>query len=247
MMHPSSLDLEAFACGETDDAIEAHLRACAECSAFVERVRGALSAGPSRSRAADFVAKTAARLDEEPPNERAPIAPARRTWLVTASTVAVPLAAAAALLALVRTPSTRDALVPSQPSTTAAASSTEPEPETTFKGSLHVAVIRERAGEQTRFTERVDVKPGDRLRVEVALDRTQAILAAIVGDDASWLELMSGDVLQPGTHFSDRAARVDASPTNGLLLVGSPEAVAHARASGRFDEVAVIHIEWEAP
>jgi hypothetical protein len=274
MTHPNSLDLEAFACGETAGSIENHLSECATCSAFVERLRGALSAGPSRARAADAVARAATHLDHvdregsaaperlvQPRSARALEhqsvcsrkrigALARRRWLMTASTVAVPLAAAAVLLLLVRTGSTPDthAPLPSLATTgTVATTTADPAPETTFKGGIQVAVIRERAGHQARFTGSVEVKPGDRLRVEVALDREQAILAAVMGDDTSWIELMPERVLRPGTHFSDRSAHVDSSPMHGTILVGAPEAVAGARASRRFDDVAAIRVAWEAP
>ena len=67
-----------------------------------------------------------------------------------------------------------------------------------------------------------------------------------MGDDASWLELMSGGVRRPGTHFSERSARVDASPLHGTILVGSPEALAVARSTRRFDGLHAIRVEWEA-
>ncbi len=250
MSHPNSLALEAFACGEKIASVASHLDECTTCGAFVERLRGALSAGPSRARAKDVVAKAAALVDETPRGERTPrdsaLATARRRWFVTASTIAVPLAAAAALVFLVRTPTTRESIIPAEPPRTVAEPSATT-PEITFKGGMQVAIIRERAGEQTRFTDRVQVRPGDRLRVEVALDREQDILAAIMGDDASWLELMPGGTRRPGTHFSDRAARVDATPLQGTVLVGAPDAIARARATHRFDGVAVIRVEWEAP
>lgn len=256
--HPSSLDLEAFACGETEDLLEPHLAECDRCSAFVERVRGALAAGPSRARADDVVARVAAQDRERAsrageggpraePQTRARDAARRRGWM-KASTVAVPLAAAAALLLLLRSPSTKDALAPTAPTAerpSAPVVTGDPDPETTFKGGIQVAVIRERAGEQARFTGVVRIRPGDRLRVEVALDREQAILAAVMGDDASWVELMSEGVRRPGTHFSERSARVDASPMQGTVLVGSPEAVARARSERRFEGVSAVRVEWE--
>jgi hypothetical protein len=119
-------------------------------------------------------------------------------------------------------------------------------PETTFKGGIQVAVVRERAGQQSRFTGRVPVRPGDRIRVEVALDREQAILGAVLGDDASWLELLEDGVRQPGTHFSERSARVDATPLTGTIVVGAPEAVRRARETRRFEGVSVVRIDWEA-
>lgn len=244
--HPNSLDLEAFAVGEPSAVVGAHVSECAACNAFVERAKGALSAGPSKKKALDVVALAATtRASAKPTPKRSP-------WFV-ASTLVAPLAAAAALLFLLRTPSTRT-IVPSStaptttgPSAVIAPTETASDPETTFKGGVQIAVIRERDGKQARFTSSVTVKPGDRLRVEVALDREQTILAAVMGEDASWLELMSSGPRRPGTHFSDRSARVDASPLRGTVIVGSPEAVSRARDTRRFEGVATVRIEWEAP
>ena len=186
---------------------------------------------------------------------------ARHRWLLKASSVAVPLAAAAGVLFLLGRPATTDVFVPGSSSTLSTSSTSATtgagalsttelaaiDPETTFKGGVQIAVIRERAGQQSRFTGTVAVKPGDRLRVEVALDREQAILAAVMGDDASWLELMTEGARRPGTHFSERSARVDGTPLRGTILVGWPDAVARARSTRRFDEVASIRVEWESP
>jgi hypothetical protein len=48
-----------------------------------------------------------------------------------------------------------------------------------------------------------------------------------------------------GTHLSERAARIDARPSRGVVLVGAPDAVSRARASRRLDEVSALRIEWE--
>lgn len=231
MTHPNSLDLEAFACGEEIAHVETHLAECSACSAFVERLRGALSAGPSLPKASESVARIEAK--------------ARRRWIFAASTVAVPLAAAAVFLLFLRDPATKAwaPIASNDPGIVTA----DPDPETTFKGGFQIAVIRERAGQQGRFTDKVSVRPGDRLRVEVALDREQAILAAVMGEDESWLLLMPEGVRRPGTHFSERSARVDASPLRGTVLAGPPQAVARARSSKRFEGVSAIRIEWESP
>jgi hypothetical protein len=166
----------------------------------------------------------------------------------------VPLAAAAALLLLLHkadrpaaTAETAGAPAGTAAREPVALLDPAPEPETTFKGSVQVAVIRERGGEQTRFSGRVAVKPGDRLRVEVALDREQAILAAIMGEDASWLELMPEGTRRPGTHFSDRSARVDSSPLRGTILVGSPEKMKHAKETRDTTGLTAVRVEWEGP
>lgn len=265
MEHPNSLDLEAFACGETTRDVATHLDACTACSTFVERLRKATAAHRSNANVEELVARAASRaIIDDAPFTTAPKASSRTAStsstsarhtsfsFVRASAVAVPLAAAAALVLILRAPSTKDVLVPgpaAQPDPPGATPqpTTDPTPETTFKGKIPIAVIRERAGEQARFTRTVRVRPGDRLRVEVALDRDQAILAAVMGDDASWLELMPEGVRRAGTHFSERSARVDASPMRGVILVGAPDAVARARATNRFDAVSAVRVEWEAP
>jgi hypothetical protein len=121
------------------------------------------------------------------------------------------------------------------------------EPDTQFKGGMQVAVVRERGGAQTRFSSTVRVRPGDRLRVEVALDHEQAILGAVLADDGSYLELMPEAVRGPGTHFSERSAKIDATPTRGTIIIGSPEAVARARQTKSFDGVTTLRVDPEAP
>jgi hypothetical protein len=121
------------------------------------------------------------------------------------------------------------------------------EPDTQFKGGPQVAVVRERGGAQARFSRAVQVRPGDRIRVEVALDREQAILGAVLGDDGSYLELMPEAVRGPGTHFSEKSAKFDAAPTRGTILIGTREAVARARATRQLDGVTTVRVEWEAP
>jgi hypothetical protein len=203
----------------------------------------------------------------------APRDPRRSLWRVATSVVA-PLAAAALVLLLARraptplptpaprepasTPSTAsgpDRILmapyfgapgapgaPRAPGVTGASSG---EPETTFKGGMQLAVVRDRGGGQARFSSAVRVRPGDRLRVEVALDREQAILGAVLGDDGTYLELMPLAVRGPGTHLSERSARIDASPTFGTIVIGPPEAVARARETKRLVGVASLRVEGE--
>jgi hypothetical protein len=204
MSHPSSLDLEAFACGEEVNAVASHLDGCDACRAFVESLRGL------------------------PAPAMKPAAKRRSPWNLGA--IALPLAAAAVLLLLLRSPKKEGETIP----TIAQPASTE-EPATSFKGMRQVAVIRERDGEQKRFTGKVPVREGDRLRIEVAIDREQAILAAVVSDDGSTLELMPAAVRAPGTHYSEKSARVSGPPMGGKIVVGGTMQ----------DAESVIRIEWE--
>ncbi len=189
----------------------------------------------------------------------------RRLWLVTTSVI-TPLAAAAAILLLTRSQGLPAAAVPSAvpppaaPTVSAFTSGPQGDrvlmgkqphaaagdPDTTFKGGPQIAVVRERAGRQERFVSVVPVRPGDRLRVEVALDREQAILGAVLADDGSYLELMPQGVRGAGTHFSEKSAKIDASPTRGTILIGTPEAVARARDSVKREPHQQLQIEGVA-
>jgi len=245
--HPSSLDLEAFACGEHEDGVSGHLDLCDACRAFVERVKGVVKAGPKF----DFKKALAARTEtparvvsiSDAPKKAHQSTPKKNVR--NALWVLVPLVAAAALLVFVLRP--KEELAKTAPSATPSltVAQRDPDPETTFKGMLQVAVIRERNGEQARFTGTVKVRAGDRLRVEVALDRDQAILGGVLGEDGSYLELMPGNVRGAGTHFSEISARVDSTPTRGTILIGAPDAVARARETKIFEGVSVIRVEIE--
>jgi len=264
MNHPSSLDLEAFACGDEIPRVSSHLEACAACRAFVDEARALASEGPTTEDIERLVARAerdvrdpgdvrALRDVREMKSVDAADAPrGRRLWLVT-STILAPLAAAAAVLLLARSaplPEPTSAgpgpAAPSAPSPPSPAASPAAEPETTFKGSIQLAIVRERGGDQARFSGAVKVRPGDRIRVEVALDREQAILGAVLADDGSYLEVMPAGVRGPGTHYSERSARIDGSPTSGTIVIGTPEAVAIARATKRFDGVASLRVELES-
>ena len=284
MTHPSSLDLEAFACGEVAHegrpraTVADHLAVCAVCRAFVERLGGLVAAGPTAAAADALIARALARVELAPPvrsleearearaasplEARAPETKRRearegkgRLWLLTTSIV-TPLAAAAAILLLARSKPEGKPIPPAVVSTASngmavpdrilmAPLTSAAEPETTFKGGLQVAVVRDRGGDQTRFSSAVRVRPGDRLRVEVALDREQAILGAVLSDDGTYLELMPMAVRGPGTHFSEKSAKIDRSPTYGTIVIGTPEAVARARTTKQLDGVATLRVEWE--
>ena len=120
------------------------------------------------------------------------------------------------------------------------------EPETTFKGGVQVAVVRERAGEQERFTSGLGIRGGDRLRIEVALDRPRTILAGVLAADGTWLDLMPEGTRTAGTHFSEQAARFDDEPMRGWILVGPPDAIAASRAARAPSRgVVAMPLDWE--
>lgn len=267
MTHPSSLVLESFAVGEPLSAVHAaHVESCATCAALLDELRGLVAGGPSASEADAAVAKALAGLGGErvvaieTKREDATRARRRRAWML-ATSVITPLAAAAAVLLLARgaplpgrsptTATNRPAVATSTSTSTSTesplAATDHVEPDTQFKGGMQVAVVRERGGKQERFSSTVRVRPGDRLRVEVALDQEQAILGAVLADDGSYIELMPLATRGPGTHFSERSAKIDGSPTRGTILIGTPEAVARARATRLLVGVSTLRVEWEGP
>ena len=260
--HPASLELEAYACGEGAAAgkVASHLAECEACRTFVERLGALVASGPSAAGAEAVIARalaSRARTDQER------VAPVRSTksrlWLVSSS-VFVPLAAAAAILFLVRSPR-QPGGEPPGPSTdhiqlaplpARTAGEVAQEPETRFKGAVQLAVVRDRKGDQARFAtaSNVPVRAGDRLRIEVALDREQAILGGVLADDGSYLELMPLAVRGPGTHFSEKSAKIDPSPTHGTIVVGSPEAIAQVRAAHAVENIPgllTLRVDSEAP
>jgi len=241
--HPSSLDLEAFACGDAEDAVASHIDDCTTCRAFVDRLKGVVAKGPSF----DFTKALNQASGLRPQTSEKP-KPVVRPFvrIISISTIVVPLALAAAVLLFLGRSKPEDLSKTTPPPTMGSVAIRDPDPETTFKGSLQVAVIRERSGAgQTRFLGEVKVKEGDRLRLEVALDREQAIVGAVIGEDGSYLELMPNAVRGAGTHFSEKSARIDAPVTRGTIVIGTPEAIAKARATRSFEGLTAVRVEME--
>ena len=112
-----------------------------------------------------------------------------------------------------------------------------------LKGPPVLAVVRERQGNQERFTSAIAVAPDDRLRLELTVDREGMYEAGLLGEDGSWLLLLSPTMLTPGAHFSEKAAHLDDTPTPGWLLAGPPEDVARARATRDFSGLAVLAVK----
>ena len=220
--HPNAIDLEAFASGEPIARVATHVETCDECRGYVAKI-GALEA--------PMVPKTSTIRELRPKRARIEL-------------LAIPLAAAAALLLFLRSPEVRhldQAHVALQvPEVTA-----EPEPTVRFKGGMQLAVVRERKGAQDRFTDTFTIRPGDRLRLEVAVDQSRSILGAVLGDDGSYLELMDEGVRDAGTYFSEKSARIDSDPTPGTLIVGDPGLVRAAKVTRHFDGLRTVRVERE--
>jgi hypothetical protein len=267
-VHPSSIELEAFACGETTDGVEEHVRACEACRAFVDAIAGGTAEMTARGELGDDAVSAMVRAAEQRatggevvslprPREAKP----RRAsgWMTVLPIVAV---AAGLFIWMKVAPgpgagpgrvSMRDRGSPSATATNAAAApglggaqEGAGDPETSFNGGPQVAVVRERDGRQERFVSKVVVRPGDRLRIEVALDRPGSILAGVLADDGTFLPLMADATRGAGTHFSEQAARFDAEPTRGWVIAGPPDAIAKAKAArAPVAGVTAMRLDWE--
>jgi hypothetical protein len=227
--HPPAFRLDAHVAGDLDPSVTEHLAACDACTAYIAATTAAAArfAGTEGKKAADFVLA----LDDRA-RARAR-AEARPRWIAKvprAAWVAAPLLAAAALLFLVRMPTT-----PLVPAVT--------EPAVRFKGKMQVAVVRDRNGDQSRIATEVRVRPGDRLRVEVSIDEARSIEVGFLGKDGTWVLLLAPAFIEAGTHFSERAARFDDMPTEGWIIAGIPDDVSRARSRREgFEDVSVIPV-----
>jgi hypothetical protein len=231
-MHPPAHTLDAIAAGDPAGGAAAHLAACAPCSLYVAKLKSEAEAFRAGADPAAFAAKVQARASKAQAPERR----AKVVWILGPV-----LAAAAVLLLWVRVPTGR---LPQTFEPGSGASSTS-SPRTGdvahFKGGLSVAAIRERDGVQDRLTGPFDAAPGDRLRVEVAVDHQGPITAGLLASDGGWTLLLAPTLLEVGTHYSDLAARFDDSPTDAILLVGSPADVERARTTRDFANV----VAWQ--
>ena len=226
--HPAFVRLEAMAAGNEDGSTRAHLATCARCSEYVRDLTAEAHAFREGLDGEAFAHAVLARAERTPGRSVAAArARPRRVFAVAASA----LLAAAVLFFVLGRRGSRGTLETGSP----AVASLDPPQDIHFKGGgPAVVAIRERDGTQERFTGSFEVQPEDRVRVEVALDRPQALVVGLLFDDGAWTPLLEPTLLTPGPHLSELAARFDATPTDAELLVGGPEEVARARSTRQF-------------
>jgi hypothetical protein len=258
--HPNARRLDGLAAGLGDREAEAHIAGCAPCARYVEGLRARL-APPSEGEAEAFVASlagelppasqvsSAASLASLPalPSASSPeAAPSRRGLGPRARFIAAaaPLLAAAALLLLVLRPAP-PAPPPPAPPRPGGAGPAADGGAVRFKGEVAVAIVRDRGGDQERLVHEASVRSGDRIRVEVSSSAGGPLLAGVLADDGTWLPLLEAPFAEAGTHFSERAARFDAEPTEGAVLAGRPDEVERARATRNFERVASLRLRYE--
>jgi hypothetical protein len=213
--HPAAYRLDAVAAGDEDERAHEHLASCKECGMYVDTLRQEariFREQRARGDADAYVARAVERVRR-----------GRRRARVLG--VATPLLAAAAFLLLVHgRPPEATVVSSAEPSASPPLSA-----QTRFKGELSVAVVRERDGRQERIVGPFEVRASDGIRVEVSVDRRGPMTAGLLTDDGAWVVLLAPAAMAPGTHFSERAARFDETPTSATLLVGTPDEVNRAR------------------
>lgn len=228
--HPSAIVLDALSVGDHDEAAERHVEGCDACKAYIASLRDELGESPSRGEAEAFVRGLGKRARSAPPSSETPSNVVRLFPRVAFAVASV--AAAAAVFFVMHRPAPvgeGEGIAP-------------PSSAVRFKGGMQVAVIRERAGEQSRLVADVDVAPNDALRLELAIADERPITAGILTDKGEWVVLEPPTSLPPGTHYSTLSARFDESPDEGFVLVGHPDAVAHARQTRDFTGVVARRI-----
>jgi hypothetical protein len=233
--HPPAHRLDAIAAGDLDSTASVHLESCEACTRYVDQLR----AGSARFRAENDARAFVARVEARRPTRHA------RSAALRAAGAVVPIAAAAALLLLWVRARPQDGALPPPPTTEPAGPAGEPR-EARFKGGLVVVVVREREGIQQRFSGPLQVRAGDRLRVEVSTDHDGALTAGLLTDEGEWVQLLASSTLEAGTHYSELAARFDDSPTHATLVVGDPAAVDRARRMRDFGGVVAWRVTSQA-
>lgn len=232
--HPPSHRLEALAAGDSDDEAEAHVANCTECRQYLSALKEELAAwqqSPERER-------ELAHWQEDAPGARTGSVVRVLAW---ASAAAAPLLVAAAVMLFIHHPPRHS---PSTPSACVSCAEQLNNFGTRFKGAPEVAVIVEHAGRQRRYTRNVVVRAGDRLRVEVSVANSTPIAAGVLTTDHQYVPLLLPEELDAGTHYSGKAARFDEQPTEGWVIVGSPNAVRAAQKTGELSGVVALPLSY---
>jgi hypothetical protein len=232
-LHPAGARLDGVATGDSDAEANAHVASCAECSAYVARLRDEIDTFSlaQADHPDGFVASVLQRRATA----------VRRTFPLSARRIAGAasvLALAAVLLLVLRSPR-------SEPVDTGGVGPREGP--IRFKGGAQVAVIVEHRGVQSRELGSLLIAPGDRIRVEIALDHKERITAGVLTEVGEWAELQPWALFEAGTHFSEKSIAFDGNLKDGWVVVGPPEAVERARQTHDFRLVHAIRIHAVAP
>jgi hypothetical protein len=229
--HPPSSCLDAFAVGHRDDATQAHVETCASCAEYVDGIsHGAAAFAVDEVKIAKLVRDVRVR-EAGARNVR------RTVWYKSRPGLGAALVLAAGLLVLIHQGrrDTRDE--PTQ------AAIVEGSGGARFKGGrigAQVAVIVDHAGSQSRQTGLVELVPGDRIRLEIALDHDGLVAAGVLTDSGDWAPLHGSALMTAGTHYSEQSIEFEHDVPRGVIIVGPADGVDAARTHRNFDNVVAI-------
>ena len=244
MSHPNSLDLEAFASGDADPRVTAHLGDCEACTRFVERARAFVA------NAQVFTPRL--EIEANAPTRRGSNDASRQARVLRIASYAAPfILAAAGVSFFLRAPGAQVQPPPRESAAPSAGMSAETRAlgandRVAFKGGIQLAIVRDRAGLQERFAGAITVRPGDKIRVELSLDAPGTWMAGVVTSRGEFVVVMEESARDAGTHFSEAALRIDGTQMDGTLVVGSRAAIDAARAASNLDALTTMPITWEA-
>jgi len=108
--------------------------------------------------------------------------------------------------------------------------------------AITVVLWHARDGHQSRHAAEVDARPGDRLRVEVAVPQATELEAVILDDKGARTSLGPRRVFAAGTHLLEPTFTFDSRPFAARLLVGPPDGVAHTLAGQPDDRVQSVAV-----
>ena len=211
--HPAPIELETWYAERLGDHVEAHLEGCTQCREYVRDLENLTASFLADESTEQFLQRPAIAAELNRPAPRSSVA---RTsiwaWLM-------PLLAGAAAIALVAIPTESGHLpTPDSPDTVR------------MKGALQLEVVRWRAGTQTAHTGDVRLMEGDRLRLKIIVSEETTLTVGVLEDGGGWVPLAERRAFAPGPHaLPDESLEVDAEPTRGWVLAGSPEDVDRAR------------------
>jgi hypothetical protein len=229
-LHPDGSRLDAMAIGAGDDETRAHVAGCTACASYVDAVaRGAAAFAENEATRADAFVR-AVRRRERP-------ARSRFAW---AGGVASALALAAVAILFVHS---REIQPPGEGPGVVETG----EGPVRFKGGIETAIIVEHAGAQSRQTGALALDPGDRIRLEIALDHDVRLAAGVLAESGEWADLQPPALLGSGTHYSEQSITFDHDVPSGWVLVGREDAVARARKSRDFHDVTTIRVRPKHP
>jgi hypothetical protein len=252
--HPARDLLESYAAGDATPDTAIHTSECVQCAAYVAELRAALHAFRATAEPTRIVHEVLARATAQVPKiaNGAPLVGAtseRRRRLLRLLPRALPglAVAAVAVLWLRRAPA--PASVGTEPFASAVSvsmySASTEGVGVRSKGSAPVAIVLERQGNQTRIVGPLQVRAGDRLRVEITQEQAALCMALLLMDDGSEVLLQPPAWLTAGVHFSERAARFDANQRSGTVLVGEPARVRLAVKNRRMEGIDAIRVQYE--